>query len=75
MSLQCPVCRSFIYEKYRGLEALIVIAGLGVSAFAVMYLSLKLYFIPILFLLVAIAGYMIRFVYIWLHNLRNENIY
>ena len=75
MSLQCPICHTSVFKGFGVIEVLSVLAGLGAFGLAVIALGLKGYQLLLLALAIIAFEYAVRLVYIWIHNVRNENIY
>ena len=75
MKLQCPVCRAFVFERFRLFEVLAVIGGLGALGFAIAVLDLKGFEILLCAVGIIVVEYLIRLIFIWIHNYQNENIY
>ena len=75
MKLICPKCHSFVFERFRAIEAILVIAELYAFYQIVANELVKVYMIPLLLIGLIALEYAIRYAYVWLQNKHNKNKY
>ncbi len=74
MTLQCPVCHTYIFNQFRLIEALTIVAGLGLIGLAVMKFDLSWYIVPILLVGLVAFEYLLRLAFVWIQNKLYENM-
>ncbi len=75
MKLKCPKCHSYVFERFRALEAVLVIAEIWVFYLIVSNSIVEDYMIPIVLLGMILLEYTIRYAYVWIQNKHNKNKY
>ncbi len=75
MKLQCPKCHSFVFDRFRAMEAVVVLAELWAFYKIVSNSLVKVYMVPVVILGLIALEYAIRYVYIAVQNKHNKNIY
>ena len=75
MKLKCPKCHTFVFERFRAIEAIVVIAELYAFYRVVSNSSVATYMIPIALLGLVALEYAIRYSYVLIQNRHNKNKY
>ena len=75
MKLKCPKCHSFVFERFRAIEAILVIAELFAFYKLVSSSLVTTYMIPVLLIGLVAFEYAVRFAYIMIQNKHNRNKY
>lgn len=75
MKLKCPKCHSLVFERFRAIEAILVIAELYAFYQIVASESVPSYLIPAVLIGMIALEYLIRYAYVWVQNKHNKNKY
>ena len=75
MKLKCPKCHSFVFERFRAIEAVLVIAELYAFYQICASSLVATYLIPVVLVGLIALEYMIRYAYVWVQNKHNKNRY
>lgn len=75
MKVECPKCRVLVFAKYKSVEMLMFLLALLLLVFVFlgdMFTNTQLVFIMLGF--VALE-YLVRYIYVFMHNMRNRDFY
>ncbi len=75
MKLKCPKCHSFVFERFRVIEAVLVIAELYAFYRIIGSSLVPNYLIPGVLIGMIGLEYSIRYIYVKVQNKRNKNKY